>query len=65
MRVFIERLVEEIVAIIVVTTASVVSAYLAINGMSNELREFFTSYVAPLVVPVIAYYFGKKTGSAK
>ena len=56
-----ERIVDEVIALIIVATTAVVTTGLAATGNIEVLKAFFTYFTAPLAVPIISYYFGQRT----
>ena len=58
---FLEKCVDETIALLFAVVFLVVSAVLAITG-DVEMLKSFSSVVAPFIASIIAFYFGKRAG---
>jgi len=56
-----ERVIDEVLALIIIVTTALVSIYVTLFGKVEVLKEFFQYFIVPLAVPIIAFFFGQRT----
>ena len=59
---WLEKSVDELIALILVVVFCVISLVLALSNRIDELERFVKAW-APVILPIIGFYFGRKTTS--